>query len=275
MAGLPAAVIRTGSSSIGGEFTQNRSLAGQSQFQTQATTGAMGPSSRSPLVWVGALLSLCVLVLAGAIVWTRMDKGRSPAASQPPATKDRLAGNPGPKIPGDAGTAGATNPGATGSGAATGATGGAASSKENTGVLGNLALRPEQDQAASQRREAENRRAEQLALQRERERKEREQRELERPGRIRPPQGDGPTMPNPPKAPEQPQVGRILIKSAPPFAALTVNGKPQGETPMSAFIEVPVGRCHIEIVHRLSPPFDTVINITPGFQREYKFKLDR
>jgi hypothetical protein len=61
------------------------------------------------------------------------------------------------------------------------------------------------------------------------------------------------------------QTGFVLVKSAPPFAALTINGKPQGETPMNAFLEVPVGKCHI----------DTTLNITPGFRREFKFKLDR
>jgi hypothetical protein len=74
---------------------------------------------------------------------------------------------------------------------------------------------------------------------------------------------------------EEPQTGFVLIKSAPPFAALTINGKPQGETPMNAYLEVPVGKCHVEIVHRLSPPFDTTLTITPGFRREFKFKLDR
>ena len=44
---------------------------------------------------------------------------------------------------------------------------------------------------------------------------------------------------------------------------------------MNAFLAVPVGKCHIEIVHRLSPPFDTTLTITPGFRREFKFKLDR
>jgi hypothetical protein len=267
MAGVPSAVIRSGSSITGGEHTQSRSLAGQSQFQTQATTGAMGPSSRSPLVWVGALLSLCVLVLAGAIVWTRMEKGQPTAASQTSASREGLAGSPGPK---PAGTAGSTHPSATGAAASSGTAGNAAASQENSTVLASTTLRQEQAQAAA-RREAEIRRAEQLALQR-----VREQRERDRLTRIRQPQQEErPTVATPPKAPELPQVGRILIKSAPPFAALTINGKPQGETPMSAFIEVPLGRCHIEIVHRLSPPFDTVLNITPGFQREYKFKLDR
>jgi hypothetical protein len=44
---------------------------------------------------------------------------------------------------------------------------------------------------------------------------------------------------------------------------------------MNAYLEVPVGPCHVEIVHRLSPPFDTIIKVTPGFRREFKFKLDR
>jgi hypothetical protein len=227
----------------------------------------MGPSSRSPLVWVGALLSLCVLVLAGAIIWTRMEKGRPPAASG-----ESLAGNPGPKSAGTAGSAGSAATAATGAANSSAAAGNTGTTQENSAVLASTTLRHEQAQAAA-RREAELRRAQELALQRER---EREQRERERLARIRQPhQEERPTVATPPKAPEQPQVGRILIKSAPPFAALTINGKPQGETPMSAFIEVPVGRCHIEIVHRLSPPFDTVLNITPGFQREYKFKLDR
>ena len=70
-------------------------------------------------------------------------------------------------------------------------------------------------------------------------------------------------------------MGFVLIKSAPPFAALTINGRPHGETPMSSWLEVPAGKCHIEIVHRLTPPFDTVITVSPGTRQEFKFKLDR
>ncbi|MEO7424631.1 MAG: hypothetical protein ABI036_05545, partial [Fibrobacteria bacterium] len=94
-------------------------------------------------------------------------------------------------------------------------------------------------------------------------------------GKHTPRQPDA-VIPQPVKEPvELPQTGFVLIKSAPPFAALTINGKPQGETPMNAYLEVPVGNCHVEIVHRLSPPFDTVIKVTPGYRREFKFKLDR
>jgi hypothetical protein len=81
--------------------------------------------------------------------------------------------------------------------------------------------------------------------------------------------------PAPAPEPAAPKTGFILVKSAPPFAALTINGKPQGETPMSSWLEVPAGKCHIEIVHRLTPPFDTVITVSTAMRREFKFKLDR
>jgi hypothetical protein len=196
-----------------------------------------------------------VLVLAGAIIWTRMEKGESGvevADKSPQRTQDRVAGVTGIKSP----TAG--NPTAVKS--PTGET-----PQDNPTVLATTTLRTGQTQTKVPIGTPAN-----DLRQRERER------ERERPVIKRPPPPDPTPVTTTPKAPEAlPQVGMLLIKSAPPFAALTINGKPQGETPMSAFIEVPVGKCHIEIVHRLSPPFDTVLNITPGFRREFKFKLER
>src|SRR5690606_9118487 len=77
----PSAIIKTGSSPGGsGSFSGSLNPSG---YRTQATTGAMGPSSRSPVVWIGVLLSLCVLILAGAIVWTRLDRPAQQAKVPP------------------------------------------------------------------------------------------------------------------------------------------------------------------------------------------------
>jgi serine/threonine protein kinase len=258
--GFPSsAVIRTGSTMSGGNSTMSRSMANPADFQTQATTGAMGPSSRSPVVWIGALLSLCVLVLAGSIIWTRLDKGdpvkpvavKTPPVKPPVTRPQNVQPDPVPQ----SGSNGLPN---------------------NTQQANQAALAAQYaaEQAAMAERnrllERERERDRAAALQRERESRERENRERER-------RHNGANNPqNTPKDPvESAQTGFVLIKSAPPFAALTINGKPQGETPMNAYLEVPIGKCHVEIVHRLSPPFDTVITVTPGFRREFKFKLDR
>jgi serine/threonine protein kinase len=259
LGGFPSsAIIKTGSTMSGGNSTMSRSMANPADFQTQATTGAMGPSSRSPVVWIGALLSLCVLVLAGSIIWTRLDKGdpdpvktvavKTPTVKPPPVTRPQPV-QPDP-VP-QSGSNGLPN---------------------NTQQANQAALAAQYaaEQAAMAERnrllERERERDRAAALQRERENREREQR-----------RHNGANNPqNTPKDPvESAQTGFVLIKSAPPFAALTINGKPQGETPMNAYLEVPIGKCHVEIVHRLSPPFDTVITVTPGFRREFKFKLDR
>ncbi len=287
--GAPSNVIKAGSTFSGiGDPTQSRSMAGQDEFNTQATTGALGPSSRNPLVWVGALLCVCVLVLAGAIYWSRRG-GDLPVLGNTDRTEGRTAGNtlknhPNPASGGGAATGGggsatqATSTGTTqlavnttntttpGQGndpspnlnnSTTGSTGSALAG--NTKYLERE--RERERELERQRRERERRERERL----ERERLDRERRERERLATTKTPGTTSPAE----------ATGYILVKSAPPFAALTVNGKPQGETPMNAYLEVPVGKCHIEIVHRLSPPFDTVLTITPGFRREYKFKLDR
>lgn len=242
MSGVPSSVIKTGGTMGGGNITQSKSMAGQSQFNTHATTGAMGPSSRSPLVWVGALLSLCVLVLAGAILWSRSDQ--SPQASKSPTRPmERVAGNPVPKPPQPVTPPVVLMPpGAIETPEPIAATTPAIPSNPTPAIVRN----PSNQESRPNR-----------------------------PPVVKPPRIPD-RIAQPPRPPEPDnQTGFVLIKSAPPFAALTINGKPQGETPMNAYLEVPVGKCHIEIVHRLSPPFDTVLNVTPGFRREYKFKLDR
>jgi hypothetical protein len=223
---------------MAGSQTFSKSLAGRSQFQSgEPTTGAKGPSSRSPLVWIGGLLSLCLLVLAGAIFWTRMDHGGEkavaknytrpvekppePARPQPVTTPVATVPDPQPAVATPAPTAVAVAPVA----------------EPVHPVVHHVAEHPHVKLHNPETHTA---------------------------------------MTAPPKDPTPvEQTGFVLIKSAPPFAALTINGKPQGETPMNAFLEVPVGKCHIEIVHRLSPPFDTTITVTPGYRREFKFKLDR
>jgi serine/threonine protein kinase len=259
--GIPQSAIIKAGATMGGSNTISRSMANAAEFQTQATTGAMGPSSRSPVVWIGALLSVCVLVLAGAIVWTRLDHGETRTAAKIPVkTQEARPVKPEPVVnnglpattnnglPG--GTTAASEPGPAGTVAATvnTATAGSGSSPATgTGSTQTLPAKPPRGGEG-----------------------------------LTQPKPHNPQHKTPDKLPaaelakdEAAQTGFVLIKSAPPFAALTINGKPQGETPMNAYLEVPVGKCHVEIVHRLSPPFDTVINVTPGFRREFKFKLDR
>ncbi|MDB5050652.1 MAG: hypothetical protein JWO30_3723 [Fibrobacteres bacterium] len=255
LGGFPQSSIIKSGSTMGGNNTMSRSMANSADF-TQATTGAMGPSSRSPVVWIGALLSLCVLVLAGAIIWTRLDHGETPAqvvkipVKQPvklppkvdstPTINGLAVGGNGPGLPGDQ-SSGSDNQ----------------ASKGNSGSLGNFNSAGTGSNGGSKFHGDGH--------------------TVSHP--IPPTHHPVPHQPDPPQPkdppPEAAQTGFVLIKSAPPFAALTINGKPQGETPMNAYLEVPVGPCHVEIVHRLSPPFDTIIKVTPGFRREFKFKLDR
>jgi serine/threonine protein kinase len=249
LGGFPnSAIIKTGSTMGGGNNTLSRSMANPSEFQTQATTGAMGPSSRSPVVWIGALLSLCVLVLAGSIFWTRMDHGEEKPVA---ALKEK----------GKAENNQVVKPVVKPNPAETDAAVQAELARQQAEIARNTEIAVAQAQAleASRQLAAERQRRERLAQQ--------SQNQTKR-------ENIKPQQPNPSNS-ESSQTGFVLIKSAPPFAALTINGKPQGETPMNAYLEVPVGKCHVEIVHRLSPPFDTVINVTPGYRREFKFKLDR
>jgi serine/threonine protein kinase len=246
LGGAPQSVIRSGST-MATSATMSKSLAGRSQFQTgEPTTGAMGPSSRSPLVWIGGLLSLCVLVLAGVIIWTRLDHGQEnartvthnrPISVSRPQTVTPPAQPVQPVVQPAQPTVAAPQPAV-------------------TQPVTPVATQAEPRQPVAQVRH-------------ERPTPKTHPRPAETRVAATTPREKDPT---PPPAEE---TGFVLIKSAPPFAALTINGKPQGETPMNAFLEVPVGKCHVEIVHRLSPPFDTVINVTPGYRREFKFKLDR
>lgn len=239
LGGFPQSQIIKGGATMGGNNTLSRSMANPSEFQTQATTGAMGPSSRSPVVWIGVLLSLCVLVLAGAIIFTRMGGQEQPSVVEKPVTpKPPAIAQPTPQPP--------PQPVAT---------------PEPTPVPEPVPTATPRPVPTPNPYLGNNNRP-----------RPRPQEEI-RPVTPRP--DPRPTATPTPVQPEPGQTGFVLIKSAPPFAALTINGKPQGETPMNAYLEVPVGNCHVEIVHRLSPPFDTTIKITPGFRREFKFKLDR
>jgi serine/threonine protein kinase len=274
----PSQVIKAGGSPSG-SHTFSKSMADPAAFQTQATTGAMGPSSRSPIVWIGILLSLCVLILAGAIFWSRFPhpdglktvtltkKDGSGTQKDGSVTKNQVTQ---PTVtdnrPNNSGTETAL---ASDSSPHPVASEGGAHESEPI-------AQPVQTGSSSQ---TGNRVGNQMPSNGAGHVKTHHIKETPLPNHTTPihrPESQPLPTPNPPHdSPVAPQTGFVLIKSAPPFAALTINGKPQGETPMNAYLEVPVGKCHIEIVHRLSPPFDTTLTITPGFRREFKFKLDR
>ena len=191
-----------------------------------------------------------MLVLAGSIIWTRLDHGdETPVATVKDNRKNQDNQNVQP----------VTRP----TQAETNATAQAElarqqaeAARQQAEIARNteLAIARANALEESRRLAAERQRREMLALQ-----AQNQNRRDNKP----PPQTNNSNS-------ETSQTGFVLIKSAPPFAALTINGKPQGETPMNAYLEVPVGKCHVEIVHRLSPPFDTIINVTsrisPGIQ---------
>jgi serine/threonine-protein kinase len=256
----PSQVIKTGST-MSGSNTLSRSMANPSDFQTQATTGAMGPSSRSPVVWIGVLLSMCVLVLAGAIVWSRMghEEPKQVAEMKPKGTHSTVT----PRKVTD--TVVTANPTTTPTAALT-------ALNPTSTQSANPVTSPEPKPVTVNPVENPSHTGSMTVVKP----RPKEPTEHHHPLQPKLPESRPAPVPKAPQdAPEAGQTGFVLIKSAPPFAALTINGKPQGETPMNAFLEVPVGKCHVEIVHRLSPPFDTTIIITPGFRREFKFKLDR
>jgi hypothetical protein len=212
-------------------------------YQTQATTGAMGPASRSPMIWIGAMLTLAILILAGAVFWSR-EKAQpiaGPISTKEIGVKSGLPTTSGlskPKLD--------TQPLALTS---------------STPVA--LDIKPISLEANSPKTVYSTPKSTYKPPPK------------STPAYTKPTPPKIPAIVTPPPEPEKQQGGQIKIKSAPPFASLTINGKSYGETPMNAWLDCPVGKVHIEIVHRLTPPFDTVIQITPGFKREFKFKLDR
>ncbi len=221
----------------------------------QPTTGANGPSSKSPLVWVGGLVAVAVLVLAGVLVWFKMSPG-APEKQAPPVALTK----PEPKPTSTPSPASATQVNA------------ALNTAPVTPTVTTQPAQPNNQAYAAQR----------PVVTASPERKPpREPSRYERPKPVyTKPEIETPLAKPFVKPVTEPvtaaaSTGTILVKSAPPFAALTINGKPQGETPMNAWLDVPVGKCHIEIVHRLTPPFDTTITVTPGSRQEFKFKLDR
>ncbi len=221
------------------------------QGPNNATTGAMGPSMRSPVLWIGVLISICLLVLAGVIFWTRMGIGESDtpqpiAVINKPLIKPLATTVEPTKVPPST-ISPIVDP-----------------QPVAEPVLVKVPVKEPKNVSSmidhnSARQEFH--------------------RPEPKPVTIPSPTTFPTKTPNPKVPDDDPiltsgQTGFVMVKSAPPFAALTVNGRPQGETPMANYLEVPVGKCHIEIIHRLHPPFDTTVNVTPGFRREFKFKLD-
>ncbi len=211
----------------------------QSYASAHPTTGAMGPSSRSPLVWVGAFLVVAVLILAGAVLWNTLGNKAEPAAV--------ARGTPVPAVAPHA----------------------VAVPTEDSPAETDIRSVPKSTAQPEVRAAAQRPRPEPAPVV-----KPKAFSTHETPKHAQRPRPSEPTE-TPAPAPEASRMGFVLIKSAPPFAALTINGRPQGETPMSSWLEVPAGKCHVEIVHRLTPPFDTVIMISPGSRQEFKFRLDR
>lgn len=69
-------------------------------------------------------------------------------------------------------------------------------------------------------------------------------------------------------------IGFVRINSAPPFASVYVNGKPEGETPME-YLSIPAGKAHIEVIHRQFGPADTLIEVRPGQKLDIKMHLNQ
>lgn|GEM_PF-4942728 len=69
-------------------------------------------------------------------------------------------------------------------------------------------------------------------------------------------------------------LGYLSIHSAPPFAAVFINGKSEGETPLENII-VPAGQAHIELIHRQFGPMDTVLQVSPGQKIDLKMHLNQ
>ncbi len=202
---------------------------GVNTYSGHPTTGAMGPSSRSPLVWVGALLTIAILVLAGVLLWIKFGVTPALIVSAPKSTA--VSAKP-PMV----------------------------AAKPTVPAAPNPLEVPEEPPKPEARPEP-------LAA----------ERPIHRPIKIHPVRPAEPQIQRPPAEPvaSAPKTGWIWLKSAPPFASITINGKAEGETPMSSYLEVPAGPCHIELVHRLAPPMDTTITVAPGTHGVYKFMLER
>ncbi len=80
-----------------------------------------------------------------------------------------------------------------------------------------------------------------------------------------------PPEPTPSSQPALP--AQLKVISAPPFAAIIVNGNPWGETPMTQYRQVEPGKYRIELLHRHYAPVDTTIIIKSGASKTIKFIL--
>ncbi len=238
----------------GSGWTGSAGGLGTGGYHPQATTGAMGPSTKSPLLWVGMVLSLCMIVLAGILVWTHFDKGTS-------SSEAAMANN----SSGTKGIGGA----ATGKGIDT-----RPALTENIETEAMTTPTPETVRPVVQ--EPVTKVPEPVVA--------------KEPVKPKPkPTFAGPTggvrpqpVSDPVKTPKQAdpppaekKMAYINISSAPPFAAVHINGRRAGETPMTGYFEVPPGNSRIELIHRLHPPFDTTVRLEPGARASYKFKLSR
>ena len=240
-------VSKTGLATAGGTRT-NTATGGRTG--AQPTTGAKGPSSRSPLVWMGALLAFCLLILAGTMLWTRLHHGQQ-AMQNAPEKPIATQAVPAPTSPPAAGSALSTQQPTAASASASQApaeplpaqamatlpAGKQGGKTPKSGVQKGLEPRSDGSQTAGTASDVPG-------------------------GAAKDHASNG-------------QAGFILIKSAPPFAAIIINGKPAGDTPMNDYMEVPLGKCHVEVISRVFPPFDTMLTITPGFHQEFKFILNR
>jgi hypothetical protein len=60
----------------------------------------------------------------------------------------------------------------------------------------------------------------------------------------------------------------LKVRSAPPFATVQANGKTIGETPIDGYVQLPAGKIHLEVIHRLYKPIDTLIYLSPTERKE-------
>lgn len=67
-------------------------------------------------------------------------------------------------------------------------------------------------------------------------------------------------------------LGFVKINSAPPFASVYVNGKPEGETPLE-YLSIPAGTAKIEVIHRQFGPSDTTLVLKPGQKVDLKIRF--
>ncbi len=208
-------------------------------YHPQATTGALGPSSRSPLLWVGMVLTTSLVILAGVFAWTHFNAPTPPstsALSTLGTVEEKNVGSveakpPEPEILATADFS--VNP----------------IPETNLDAAPKPKPKPNPDPGPRPKPKPQPQPV------------------------ITPPPQHVPKQPDPPS--EEKKMAFIMVTSAPPFAAVHINGRPAGETPMTGYFEVSPGRSRIELIHRLHPPFDTTVHMQPGARTILRFRLSR